>query len=220
MSLATFAKNAVSDFRTTAAVVPSSRQLALEMVAPFRNRPPRVVVEFGPGTGVMTRELLGLMPPEGTLLAFEVSPIFVGYLRDTIRDPRLRVVPRGAHTAAAELSRMGIQAIDAVVSSLGITLMDRGFLDSIYRPLLPRLSDGAVVTQFQYASRVRLSGRRIERFDLGDHMARYFHAVESKLVLRNIPPAFVVTCRRARATPISSANGRDPARFATSSGPA
>ncbi len=198
MSLVTFARNAVTDPKATAAVVPSSRHLADAMVAPLRERSPRLVVEFGPGTGVMTRELLRLMPPDGILLAFEVSQRFVTYLRDTVEDPRLRVVPAGAETAPAELRRHGYKDVDAVVSSLGIALMDQQGADTIFRPLLPWLAGDAVMTQFQYVSRVRVSGSRVERFDAGALMARYFHAVESKLVLRNLPPAIVFTCRQAR----------------------
>ena len=168
------------------------------MVAPLQERPQRVIVEFGPGTGVITRELLRLLAPDGILLAFEISPRFVKYLRDTIRDPRLQVVPAGAETATAEFRQRGIDQVDAVVSSLGIALMDAESADAIFRPLLPHLEDGGIITQYQYVSRVRLSGGRVERFDVGDFLGQYFHHVESQLVLMNFPPAFAFTCRSVR----------------------
>ncbi len=208
MSLGTFARNAIEDVKGTAAVAPSSRELARAMVAPLHDRPPSVIVEFGPGTGVITRELLGLLQSDGILLAFEISPRFVSYLRDTIDDPRLQVVPAGAETAVAELRRRGIDRVDAVISSLGIALMDEESADAIFRPLLPSLADGGIITQFQYVSRVRVSGGRVEHFDVGDFMGRYFHAVESQLVLMNLPPAFVFTCRRVRRVPFAGGNGR------------
>ena len=198
MSLATFARNAIADYRSTAAVVPSSKQLARAMVAPLRGRTPRAVIEFGPGTGVMTRELLALLPPDGTLLAFEISPRFVTYLRETISDSRLQVVSAGAETAAAELRRRGLDKIDGVVSSLGIGLMDSVAADAIFRPLLPCMRAGGAITQFQYVYRMRIHRGFVERFDVGDFMGRYFRSVESTLVLMNLPPAFVLTCREAR----------------------
>ena len=207
MSFPTFARNVLADYKRTAAVAPSSRHLALAMVEPFRRAAPRVVAEFGPGTGVMTRELLAILPPDGTLLAFEVSPRFVHYLRETISDARLQVVPSGAETADGELQRRGIASLDGVVSSLGIGFMGSDSADAIFRPLLPHLGDGGTITQFQYLHRMRLHDGRLERFDAGSFMERYFRSVESRLVLRNLPPAYVITCRGARDSAPQAWNG-------------
>ena len=51
----------------------------------------RVLVEFGPGVGTITREALKRMRPDAVLLAIELNKDFVQYLGTTIRDPRLRV---------------------------------------------------------------------------------------------------------------------------------
>ena len=143
----------------------------------------------------MTRELLNLLASDGMLLAFEISPTFVTYLRETINDPRLQVVQAGAETAAAELFRRDIGEVDGVVSSLGIGMMDADEADCIFRPLLPALGSGGAITQFQYIHRMRVHGGRVEAFDVGDFMGRYFRSVESTLVMMNLPPAFVITCR-------------------------
>ena len=198
MSLARFVRNAVADFKTTAAIVPSSQRLVRAMVEPLRGTAPEVVVEFGPGTGVMTRELLRLMPPHGLLLALEISPRFVTYLCETIRDERLHVVQAGAETAASELRRRGIDHVDGVVSSLGIGMMDNALADTIFRPLLPCLHAGSTVTQFQYMQRIRMHHGRLEYFDAGSLLECYFSSVRLSRVWLNIPPAFVITCRGAR----------------------
>ncbi len=210
----------MEDVRGTAAVVPSSRELARAMVAPLRNRPQRVIVEFGPGTGVITRELLALLPPDGMLLAFEISPRFVNYLRETIQDSRLRLVAASAETASTELRQIGISQIDAVVSSLGVTLMDSDSADAIFRPLVPHLADRGIITQYQYVSRVRVSGGRVERFDVGSFLERYFHAVTSRLVLMNIPPAFVFTCSGVRHSVLAQASGQLQGRHRNRTGSA
>ena len=198
MSLVTFTRNAVSNFKSTAAVAPSSRHLAHAMVEPLRRQGPRVVVEFGPGTGVMTRRLLRMMPPDGVLLAFEISPLFVDYLRTNIDDKRLHIVAARAETAAAELDRRGIDTVNGVVSSLGIGFLDEEAVGAIFQPLLPRFSEEGTLTQFQYVHRIRMAGRRLEYFDAGDMLRRYFESVESNCVWRNLPPANVITCRGAR----------------------
>ncbi len=148
----------------------------------------------------MTRELLRLMPPNGLLLAFEISPSFVRYLRESIPDARLQVVPSGAETAANELRRRHIMRVDGIVSSLGLGMMESEAADAVFRPLLPWLQTGGPITQFQYIHRLRLKRRRLERFDASAFLGQYFHSVRSTRVWLNIPPADVLTCRGARET--------------------
>ena len=207
MSLATFWRNAVADFNSTAAIVPSSRYLARSMVEPVRCSDLRVVVEFGPGTGKMTREILRLMPRDSILVAFEISERFVSHLGESIPDGRLQVVRAGAETAAEELQTRGIGHIDGVVSSLGISLMGEDAVSAIYRPLLPHLGDTGVLTQFQYVHRTRMHDGRLEYFDAAPLLRRYFRSVECSCVLRNLPPAYVLTCRGARMGPQQERGG-------------
>ena len=198
MSLATFWRNAVADFNSTAAIAPSSRYLVRSMVEPVRCNDLHVVVEFGPGTGAMTREILRLMPPDSLLMAFEISDRFVSHLGDSIPDKRLQVIHAGAETAAAELSTRGIDHVDGVVSSLGISMMDESAAGAIYRPLLPHIGNTGVLTQFQYIHRTRMHDGRLEYFNAVHLLRQYFDSVESTCVLRNLPPAHVLTCRGAR----------------------
>jgi len=123
VSKAAFAQEALADFHTTASLTPSSRYLARAMVKALDLAKAKVVVEFGPGTGVMTRELLAAAPEDAQILAFEINTRFVDYLRTEINDPRLVVIAAGAETTAAELQRRGYARVDAVLSSLGFGLM-------------------------------------------------------------------------------------------------
>ena len=206
MSLVTFATGALGNLKQTAAIAPSSKQLAKAMVEPLRSTARRCVIEFGPGTGVMTREILQCMPSDGILLAFEINPQFVKYLRETIPDDRLQVVDAAAETATAELDRRGIAEVDAVVSSLGIANMDTQAVDAIFSPLRPYLNSEGAITQFQYVYRIKLQDGRLEYFNTGSLMRRYFSKVRSSCVWLNLPPAFVITCQGAM-TDVSPVHG-------------
>ena len=81
--------------------------LTQAMVEPLPLRDAKFVIELGPGTGVMTRELLGLVPRDAQVLAFEVSPRFVEYLRQSLEDPRLEIVHAGAEAAPKALRDRG-----------------------------------------------------------------------------------------------------------------
>jgi len=201
VSKAAFAQEALADFHTTASLTPSSRYLARAMVKALDLAKAKVVVEFGPGTGVMTRELLAAAPEDAQILAFEINTRFVDYLRTEINDPRLVVIAAGAETAAAELQRRGYARVDAVLSSLGFGLMPESLSQEILRDLMPFLDKHCAFTQFQYLQGLRWrqnngNGRgKVEFFDLRAFLGEYFPTVRTSIVWRNLPPAKVFSCR-------------------------
>jgi phosphatidylethanolamine/phosphatidyl-N-methylethanolamine N-methyltransferase len=197
MGLTTFASEAIADFRTVGAVAPSSRYLAQAMLGPLPLERARVVVELGPGTGVMTEALLEALPYDCHLLAFEINSRFSSYLRQNVPDPRLTVVETSAELIRQEAQNRGYAQVDAVVSSLALGLMPdqqrREFLDG----LVSILKDG-VFTQFQYLHCLQMKDRHIRRFDLARLLRQYFGSVRQKIIWRNLPPAFVFACRGPR----------------------
>lgn len=186
----------MADFQSTAAVAPSSRFLAREMVRPLPLASARTVVELGPGTGVMTEALLDLLPANSSVLAFEISGPFVRHLREKFDDPRLNIVHAGAETAGEELRRRGITRVDAVLSSLGSSLMPDGMMETILAGLQPFLDNGSVFTQFQYMHRIRVHDGRVSYFDIEHLLREFFSDIRRSSVWINLPPAFVFDCRR------------------------
>src|SRR5438046_695234 len=70
------------NFHTTGAILPSSRFLARALASDLRGpRGPARVLEVGPGTGAVTREIVRLLGSEDRLDAVEINPQFVQHLR-------------------------------------------------------------------------------------------------------------------------------------------
>lgn len=202
--LTTFALEAVADFRTVGAVAPSSRYLTQAMLRPLPLERAQVVVEVGPGTGVMTNALLDLIPVDATLLAFEINPRFARYLTLNISDPRLVVINASAETLQKEIHRRGYERVEAVVSSLALGLMTdrrrRTFLDGLGN----LLGETGVFTQYQYFHRLQMKNRQIRKFHLARLLQGYFNSVQQRIIWRNLPPAFVFTCRNCRPKKVNS----------------
>ena len=200
MSLRTFTSEALGDLQTTAAIVPSSRYLAQAMLVPLPLARAKVVVEFGPGTGALTQGLLRLMPPDAQLLAFEINPRFLQHLRQTFSDPRLVLINRSAVTIAAELKQLGVERVDAAVSSLGITLMSNDKRHAVLGGLARFLDESSVFTQYHYVHGLlpwyEIENGRVSRFRVVEWLGQYFRTIERKFVWRNVPPAFVFVCRK------------------------
>src|ERR1017187_2936499 len=88
-SLALFARNVFKRPAMLGSLVPSSSCLVNDMRSQGDWERARVLVEYGPGVGTFTREILRRMRPDAVLVAIELNTDFVGYLRDPLRDPPL-----------------------------------------------------------------------------------------------------------------------------------
>jgi 16S rRNA A1518/A1519 N6-dimethyltransferase RsmA/KsgA/DIM1 with predicted DNA glycosylase/AP lyase activity len=65
----------------------------------------------------MTRELLKRLPADARLFSFEIDPRFIHRLRQTLPDPRLRVIAASAETIDEVVRKEGWSRGDGVVAS-------------------------------------------------------------------------------------------------------
>lgn len=193
-----FAMEAIADFRTVGAVAPSSRYLTQAMVDPLPLRRARVVVELGCGTGAVTRALLNEMSRESLLLAFEINPRFANYLKQQIPDPRLVVIAASAENIRKEVYGRGFKHVDAVCSSLALSLMPDKLKHDILSESSGVLQRSGVFTQYLYVHGLQWQGGRPSLFGGASVLRRHFRDVKQTIVWPNLPPAFVYTCRGAR----------------------
>ena len=198
MNPAAFVAEALADFATVGAIAPSSRYLTQAMLRPLPLENARLVVELGPGTGVMTRALLNVLPFDATLLAFEINHRFTRHLRSTITDARLVVIQAPAEALEEELSRRGYRYVDAILSSLAMGLMSDQGRHLLLSEISACLKKKGTFTQYQYLHGLQLRDRQLSKFDMPKLLGRYFRSVQRRIIWRNLPPAFVFTCRGAK----------------------
>ncbi len=182
----------ITSIRVSGTVTSSSRFLVDRLLAGIDFERARTLVELGPGDGCVTREILQRMHPDARLVALEVNPAFVEMGR-RIPDPRLVVRQACASALPEVLREEGLDGVDAIVSSLPLSIIDdelvRRILDVSKASLRPR----GRFHQYQYS----LSGY--------SRLARRYGSVQVGFTLLNAPPAFVYACAmgsgRARRQP-------------------
>lgn len=148
----------------------SSHPLAKEMARAIGEM--TEVIEFGPGTGPVTLELLKQLPEDGQLTCFETNEKFCEQL-EKVNDPRLRVINDDA-TNCEEY----VENLDCIVSGLPLAVFDKPKREEILK--ITRKSKKYI--QLQYTP---VLGRKIKN---------YFSNVKIKFVPFNFPPAFVYLC--------------------------
>src|SRR6476469_4475440 len=83
---ALFARNFFKYPSMLGSIVPSSRFLVKNITSQVDWDRALVIVEFGPGVGTFTREVLKCMRHDATLVVIELNGDFVDYLENTIHD--------------------------------------------------------------------------------------------------------------------------------------
>lgn len=171
----------LKDWRV-ASVVPSSRYVVERLLEKVNFEQARLIVEYGPGGGVLTRELLRHMRPETQLVAIERNELFVKDLQK-IADSRLRVLHGDVLEMEQKLLNHGIAGpADVIFSSIPLTLFKDSTKESILERTSELLKTGGRFVAYQNTS-------LLEKF-----LKRYFHQVRLEFEPRNLPPQFIFEC--------------------------
>jgi phospholipid N-methyltransferase len=118
-----FALNFFKSPAMLGSVIPSSRFLVSDVLNQVDWDKARVIVEYGPGVGTMTREILKRMRPDAVLLALELNEDFVAFLNDEIADPRLHLIHASASEVRNVLAKLGFPSADYIISGIPYTTM-------------------------------------------------------------------------------------------------
>jgi phospholipid N-methyltransferase len=182
-----FARNFFRHPRMLGSIVPSSRFLIKQLLEPINWGRARVIVEYGPGVGGITSEVLRRMRPDGTLIAIEMNPDFVTYLRRAIPDTRLRVVDGSAADVDAVLGRFGLTRADYIISGIPFSTIPAPIRERILRKTHDVLEPGGAFLVYQFSTRVLQDLKRI------------FGYVGRKFEPLNVLPAHLFICQPVTA---------------------
>jgi phospholipid N-methyltransferase len=149
-----FARNFFRHPRMLGSLVPSSRFLIRELLDPIRWERARVIVEYGPGVGGITAEILQRMRPDAELVAIETNSEFVSFLRSTLPDKRLHVVEGSAADVQSILRSLGHERASYVISGIPFSTLPRREREHILKQTRTVLETDGKLAVYQFSSRV------------------------------------------------------------------
>lgn len=182
-----FARNFFRHPLMLGSIVPSSRFLIRELLNPVDWSRARVIVEYGPGVGDITAEVLRRMRPDALLIAIEMNPDFVSYLRGALTDTRLRVVDGSAEWVDEILSRFGQHQADYIISGIPFSTIPAPERERILRKTRAVLAPGGAFLVYQFSTRVF------------EDLKRIFGYVRRRFEPLNVLPAHLFFCQSAAA---------------------
>jgi phospholipid N-methyltransferase len=146
-----FARNFFKHPRMLGSIIPSSRFLISDLMRQIDWRRARVVVEYGPGVGNITAEVLKHLRSDGHMVVFETNDDFVEFLRASIPDRRLTVVHGSAADVGRVLAEMGLNKADYVISGIPFSTMPEGVGADIVRATRMSLSPDGRFLVYQFS---------------------------------------------------------------------
>jgi len=182
-----FARNFFRHPRMLGSIVPSSRFLIKQLLQPINWARADVIVEYGPGVGGITAEVLRQMRPDATLIAIEMNPDFVKYLRSSFTDKRLRVVEGSAVSVDEILRRFGYTRANYIISGIPFSTIPAPLRERILRKTCDVLESGGAFLVYQFSTRVLQDLKRI------------FGYVGRRFEPLNVLPAHLFICQPGTA---------------------
>lgn len=167
---------------TTGAVAPSGKALARRMVRHVDPRGTGIVLELGPGNGVVTQALIekGVAPER--IVAVEFNPDFCRIVRE--RYPGVQVVQGDAYDIDKTLRGVHDGPFAAAVSSIPLLLREPADRIRLVKSVLARLPRTSALAQFSYSPKPPVPASPLE-----------WRLEGSGWILMNMPPARVWTYR-------------------------
>ncbi|HMF14857.1 MAG TPA: methyltransferase domain-containing protein [Gemmataceae bacterium] len=198
-------------FRTTGAILPSSRFLAKALVSEIaKPRQPARILEVGPGTGSVTRQLLRRLLPGDQFDAVEINANFIARLMDRLKNDRnfqrRRQQVRIIHSAVEDLPGDG--TYDFIVSGLPLNNFPVEMVRRIFHTYARLLKPGGILTYYEYQFIRHIKSPFVNRkerrrlYRVGKVVGSYIRnfQIRRERIFINVPPAMV---RHLRLKPVS-----------------
>lgn len=179
-----FLRESLRNIRSTGSVAPSSRFLCRAIVDKINPELAGIVVELGPGDGVITRYILDRLKPDARLIIFEINETFVARIKRHFSDPRLLVIHDSAENMEFHFKRLGIECVHYIISGIPFAMLPETLATNITKQCLHVLEVHGKFIQFHYVP-----------FML-QFYKKFFGNASVEVVPLNIPPALVICCEK------------------------
>lgn len=192
-----FGRNFIKHPKMLGSLIPSSRFLVNKVLGEVDWAHARIFLEYGPGVGTFTTEILRRMRPDAVLIALETNADFVRFLRGKIHDDRLHVVHGSAVEADSALARLNLSHADYVISGIPYTTIPPEVREVILRKTHSVLHPNGAFLVYQFTRTVL------------PYLQQVFARVHQGFEPLNVMPARLFFCRHTNRV-VPERNGHRP----------
>ena len=178
-----FGRNFIKHPKMLGSLIPSSRFLVNKVLSEVDWARARVFMEYGPGVGTFTTEILRRMRSDAVLIVLETNADFVRFLRGKIHDDRLHVIHGSAAEADTALARLNLPHADYVISGIPYTTIPPEIRELILQKTHSILHPNGAFLVYQFTRTVL------------PYLQQVFDRIEQDFEPLNVMPARLFFCR-------------------------
>jgi phospholipid N-methyltransferase len=177
-----FARNFVKHPKMLGSFIPSSPFLIKHLLSQIDFESARVIVEYGPGVGTISKELVPRLRPDARLVLIEMNEEFVQFLQSELVDPRVTVVHGSAAEIREILTLLGVGGADYIISGIPYSTMPSPVRRAILHESKQALNRNGQFLVYQFTRTVL------------PYLQPVFRSIRQDFELRNILPARLFYC--------------------------
>lgn len=179
-----FFKQFLKSAKHTGAIAPSTPFLAKKMVSLAKVKSAKTIVELGPGSGAITKEILKVKPKDCRLITVEINGEFVKYLEE--KYPNAEHVLADISHLREQLRTLNVDSVDVIISGIPFVDFKKEECDVMLGEIDAIMQDEARFVLFTYTP------IKFKTF------FKWFEKVKLAYVPLNIPPAYVLALKKKR----------------------
>ncbi|WP_293986755.1 methyltransferase domain-containing protein [Sphingomonas sp.] len=158
-------------------VIASSKALQNTMLDRVDWPNTKLFVEYGPGVGTFTQNILDRLAPDGTYIAIDTNEDFIDYLGLKFTDSRFIPVLGSAADVEKIVADHGFDHADYVLSGLPFSTLPHGVAPQIAAATHRVLKPGGAFLVYQFRPKVR------------EFLTPHWSNIDYKIEWRAIPPS-------------------------------
>ena len=181
MKIIQFIKESLKNLKEVGTIFPSSKSVVKKMIEPINFKKKLIILELGPGSGVITKKLLEKISSDSQLICFETNKKFYQELKQ-INDEKMILINKSAEKMKSYLKESKIEKVDYIVSSVPLVTLPKEITHKILSLSVEILGKNGKLIQLQYSKL------------LDNRLKSYYNKIDIQFTARNYLPAFIYTC--------------------------
>ena len=167
--------------RIIGSIIPSSKYLSKQIVSFIDfTKEGLVILEYGPGTGPFTSEVVKYLKPTDQLIVIELNTKFISTLREKFKGHKnVRIYEDCVSNTQKILTKERIKEIDYIISGIPFSSLPKDVTQDILINTKSIKNNNTLFLTFQYSKYKK------------EIFSKYFNIKNIKFVFQNIPFAFV-----------------------------
>jgi phospholipid N-methyltransferase len=172
------------------AITPSSIHLTRNILSFLDfNKEKLFLIEYGPGTGPFTSEIVNRLKPTHQLIVIELNSEFAAKLKEKFKDHKNVKIYQDCVTNVKKIiNKIGIKKVDYIISGIPFSSLPKNKILDILTNTKSIMSQNSIFLTFQY-SKYR---KQI--------LEKYFNIIDIKFIARNIPSAYIFCMNKSQGS--------------------